>query len=127
MTIEENKIYKTANGCGVTFYAFYPNQNVVHGAYCSDKLWFHMAWRITDGTSYNTAIFNLIEVSPYIDFKVDDLVEAYSAGRDEPNGKRYFARLSDKGKPLCWRDGRTSKTAHSESDITLWDHIEKVK
>ena len=64
---------------------------------------------------------DLIEVSPYDDFKIDDKVIVWNT--NELKSKRHFAGINDEGQPLAWYEGKTSFTA--EGRLYSWDHCEK--
>ena len=51
--------------------------------------------------------WDLIEVSTYADFKVDEpvMVREHDGGTWQP---RHFAVIGENGKPRCWSDGKTS-------------------
>jgi hypothetical protein len=70
-------------------------------------------WTITgnfhqDGTE---SIYDLIEVNPYADFKVDDKVLVSTKGTNYWI-KRYFAELNCYGSPLVFINGKTSYTTN---------------
>ena len=46
---------------------------------------------------------------------------------DEGSSKKhkgYFAGVHVDGRPMCWRDGRTSWTAYNQFGFVVWDHAE---
>lgn len=67
---------------------------------------------------------DLIEVQPWDDFKVDDpvLVRDYE---DEEWKKRYFAGVSDKGKPLTFPLGCTSWSSEEVNVRHGWNYCKK--
>ena len=61
---------------------------------------------------------DLVEVSPYEDFKIDEPVMV----RDFENqswAKRYFAGVNN-GKPSVWCAGATSWSSESNEDFVYW-------
>lgn len=125
--VNDDKLYKTKNGYEVVFYAFYPLQNIIHGAVRIHGTYHSVSWCINTGecpAEYNSHL-NLVKDEPYKDFKIDDLVWAST---DRHREKRYFAGVSDNGKPLCWLDGKTSHTVDkpTRSCSREWDKVEKV-
>ncbi len=68
--------------------------------------------------------YDLIEVSTYADFKIDDKVVVWdSASSIKLN--RHFAGISDSGKPMAFAEGMTSFTADCRK--TDWDNCELYK
>ena len=52
-----------------------------------------------------SSMHDLVEVSPWHDYKIDEPVMVNIAGGWR---KRYFAGISDNGKPMTWLNGSTS-------------------
>ena len=52
-------------------------------------------------------LYDLIEVSPYEDIPIDAKVLVRSGGLGNWH-RRYFAGVSDSGKPMAWVEGTTS-------------------
>ena len=68
--------------------------------------------------------FDLVEVSPYADFKIDEPVMVSDTGADWV--QRYFAGIASNGVALCWVDGRTSWTAVGlKGNPTSWQHCRR--
>lgn len=65
---------------------------------------------------------DLVEVSPYSNFKMDDPVLALLS--DETRIRAHFAGLGAKGKPKVWKGGRTSLTAYGPEDTISVVHCE---
>lgn len=65
---------------------------------------------------------DLVEVSPYSNFKTDDPVLALLS--DKTRIRAHFAGLDAKGKPKVWNDGRTSITAYGPEDTVSVVHCE---
>lgn len=62
--------------------------------------------------------FDLIEVSPYEDFKIDEPVVVWQ-NHNDPATKyiRYFAGVSDTGLPTTWIGGATSWSVEENTDL----------
>lgn len=70
------------------------------------------------------SIHNLVEVSPWDGFKIDDPVMV----RDHETEnwvKRYFAGVTSSGHPLTWMNGNTSWTALNDRDCVGWTYCRK--
>lgn len=65
---------------------------------------------------------DLIEVSPYEDFKVDDKVLVSQDGKQWY--KRYFSHVSDKGNPCAFDLGSTSWNGQY---VTEWNFCKKAE
>jgi hypothetical protein len=65
--------------------------------------------------------FDLIEVSPYEDFKIDEPVMVRTAGLSWY--KRHFAGVTEGGKPLAWPDGGSSFS--TGPDTLIWDECRR--
>lgn len=70
---------------------------------------------------YDESKYDLIEVSPYEDWKVDDLIMVRDSDRDTWV-MRYFAKVQD-GKVYAWKNGYTSYTA--DGCQTHWSEARK--
>jgi hypothetical protein len=66
---------------------------------------------------------NLVEVTEWDDFKIDDPVMVRD-WEDTPWFKRHFARVENNN-PTVWRNGTTSWSAESTADVVYWKHIRK--
>ncbi len=55
---------------------------------------------------------DLMEVSPYDDFKINDPVMAKISSEDENWQRRYFAGVGKSGHPLVFPNGRTRWSSH---------------
>lgn len=124
--IDINKKYKTRNGCEVRIYATdgggkYPIHGAIKngfGDWCIVGLW-SQEGEIRIGYSSEN---DLIEVSPYEDFKIDDKVLVWAKGSSTKH-KRYFAGVSNIGRPLVFVDGKTSWS--SEGQTCSYTHCER--
>ncbi len=76
--------------------------------------------KINDGTAWNGRDLDLIEVSPYEDFKKDDKVMVSQNG--EIWYKRYFSHVNVEGIPYCFGDGMTSWNSEYTTD---WEYCRK--
>lgn len=78
----------------------------IHCAYKSGDVWIMLSVTHDD----------LIEVSPYVDFKIDDKVLVWDDGYDSDKLRRHFAGINtNTGKPEAWQHGRTSFTTDEKS------------
>lgn len=117
--IDINKKYRTKDGREVRIYATdgaepYP----VHGSVKTGGTWGSPITWLADGSHDRTrpdSLNNLVEISPYDDFKIDDPVIAELYGTPVTE-RRYFAGLNEGGLPMIFSYGATS---WSNSSITL--------
>ncbi len=63
---------------------------------------------------------DLIEVTPYDDFKEDDLCVVWNG--KETKVFRYFHKVNSRGKAVCFSFGHTS---FNTSDVTPWEFCRK--
>lgn len=66
--------------------------------------------------------YDLIEILPYEDFKIDDPVMV-KLHHQFAWGKRYFAGVNKDGQPLAFQNGRTSWSSGEQRDV--WDECRK--
>lgn len=97
------KKWKTKNGLKVEVYAYKEGQDHPYiGAYLSSRgIWVESCW--TENLTYleqRSCCYDLVEVSPYDDFKVDDKVLVSNNGKDWH--RRYFAGVSKDDRPLAF-------------------------
>lgn len=123
--IDPSKTYKTKDGCPVRIYAVDGADSFpIHGAYFSVGSWWPAAWNPSGiyGFVINTEThLDLVEVSPYEDFKIDEPVMV----SDTENGvcfKSYFAGVNSKGTPMTWEHGATSWTTNAQS---TWNYCRR--
>lgn len=123
MKIEMGKKYKQRNGTPVRVLCMdsgdkdYPVLAVTpEGRPCS----YTTSGEYLVGNS--SGCLNLVEVSPYEDFKVDDKVMVKDV--DEVWAKRFFAGVTDKGEALCFPRGRSSWTCEYNYPTT-WAQCRK--
>jgi hypothetical protein len=125
MKISKDKTYKTRLGLDVIIYKIWEEQNVIHGvaidAYGNPVC--PLEWDL-NGRVYTTSEVNndLIEISPYEDFKIDDKVLVWDDENDKV--KAYFAGVNKDGHPMTW-DGR--RTSFTESYKVVWTNNNCIK
>jgi hypothetical protein len=67
---------------------------------------------------------NLVEIMPYDDWQIDDQVLCENAHFGP--FRRHFAGVDEKGRPMTWKNGRTSYTALGTDDVeSEWARIYK--
>lgn len=68
--------------------------------------------------------FDLVEVPPYDDFKIDDKVLVWG---NESIGvvKRYFAGITRDGKPMTFPAGATSFSHNKNENFVVWGFCKK--
>ncbi|MDD3644363.1 MAG: hypothetical protein PHR19_02425 [Bacteroidales bacterium] len=126
MKIIKNKKYKTRLGLDVKIYEIYEEFNIIHGAAIDidGKPVASLEWDL-NGETYGGGVSgnDLIEVSPYADFKIDDKVFVWDEDIEDKE-KKHFAGLDVNGLPTAWYDGRTSFT---ETERLSWEHCIKYE
>lgn len=110
MKISMDKKYKTKSGLPVRILCidrggFSPVISIL-----GKRQYIH-AWS-KEGISCNPNL-NLVEVSPYDDFKIDDKVLVWNIDGDLTR-KGHFAGLDDFGYPTTWTAGATSFTTNGD-------------
>lgn len=129
MKIEISKKYKTKSGMPVKILAV--SENPLSTAHTICGIVFYgsgserfVTWGI-DGTYYengNSSPLDLVEVSPYEDWKINDRVICYdSMGRQY---RRYFAGLDERGEPTTYLDGATSWSSGENPLTSTWTKME---
>jgi len=76
--------------------------------------------------STNTHDLDLIEVSPFEAFEIDDKVWVWDEDMTIAS-PRHFAGVRTDGYPLTWADGKTSFSIGIEGYKTMWDYCTKEK
>jgi len=114
-----DKKYRTRNNLPVEIFKI--KDGVVYGLMQETNLlkWFTSGRFLSECTE---SCFDLIEVSNYTDFKIDDVVLVSNNG--DVWLKSYFCKVSDNGKAIVFDDGKTSYTATLEGKIK-WDKCVK--
>jgi hypothetical protein len=111
--ISLDKTYKTKSGSKVIIHAIYPYNEMqqVQGAIdynnCTQMNSWSLDGRFHEGTTDGSSL-DLVEVSPYEDWKIDDKVIVTFADDEDEEGKYYFAGLNKSNLPCVFKDGRTS-------------------
>ena len=110
--VSMDKKYKTRNGCDVRILCVdMKNKNYQVVGIVTDKDGEELEQSFTSsGQFINTKDehkLDLIEVSPYADFKIDDKV---SYDNKTYGGRGHFAGLDNNGNPMVWQNGGTSFT-----------------
>lgn len=125
--IDINKKYKTRSGLPVRILCVdRKSEEFPVVALVTNKDGHEVASTFTKTGSYHiedVSMNDLIEVSPYEDFKVDDLC-VVSATEGKYKTFRYFAK-EVQGIPYCFDDGKTSFTFNNEY-FTAWDKCRKA-
>ena len=122
MKISKDKKYKLRMGGDIKIYEIL--DGYVFGAYRigGSKEFNASRWECNGNYLLDSeSCLDLIEISPYADFKIDDKVLVWDEGQIEPY-KYHFAGVGKNGKPLTWDDGQTSFTTDG---TTAWDNCEK--
>ena len=119
---DPEKTYKTKKrGYAFRFYADDgAGDHPIHGAFYDPKFgWIIESWTrdLRRKDAYGCDSLDLIEVTPYDDFKVDEPVMVRN-GRDKWL-RRYFAGVSSNNKPMVWANGATSWSAAHECASAL--------
>ena len=125
MKISKDKKYKTRLDVDVIIYKIWEGKNKIHGAAVDAKndLICTLEWDLEGKVWKNDESGNdLIEVSPYADFKIDDKVLVWITKGIKI--KRHFAGISEEGLPMAWEDGQTSFTTSLK---TAWNYCEKYE
>jgi len=110
----EVRIYSVDNG------GHYP----VHGAVFNPE---KQIWLITSWSNCGENVQpqrDLVEVSLYDDFKMDDPVYVWNE-TSSVRYRRHFAGISKNGKPMAFYEGLTSWTSDTYFP-TVWDYCEKA-
>jgi hypothetical protein len=123
MKIRKDKKYKLRMGGDIKIYEIL--YGYVFGAYRVEGSieWNSAKWK-DDGTyliSNEESCLDLIEVSPYADFEIDDKV-LVGGSNCENMHRSHFAGVSKDGKPMTWEGRRTSFT---EIHKVIWEYCEK--
>lgn len=123
--IDINKKYKTRDGKEVRIYATdHVGSYPICGAIRYLDGWDNEAWK-EDGRNSNYVEDDpddLVEVSKYEDFKIDDKVIVWENDYPDRKERGYFAGVNEDGYPMVFMNGRTS---FIEVDTCWWDNCEK--
>lgn len=119
MTISMKKQYRTRDGQPVRILCTNRDSRYTVVGMIGSEL---MVWQSNGMYDHSEHRYDLIEVTIYDDFKIDDKVIVGNS----PNGqqvRRYFAGISPNGNPLAFRYGRTSWT--SAGVVDEWKECRK--
>jgi hypothetical protein len=120
--VDKNKQYKLQ--CGYDYVMMDTVGDYVFGRYSRDgKNWHSIQHDLEGIFDDGEGNFNLVEINPYADWKIDDKVLVWN----DPlyKKRRYFAgTVSDDGKPMVFDDGATSWSNVYSPDA--WNFAEKV-
>jgi hypothetical protein len=129
--ISLDKKYKTRSGTTVVIHAIYPHNRdqQVQGAIVYTDGFQMNSWslegRFHEGNNIDTSGLDLIEVSPYEDWKIDDKVLVWDDAWDYGvTQKGYFGGLNKNGAPTAFLNGCTSWS--TEDRAVCYDNIERV-
>lgn len=130
--INISKKYRTRNGFDVEIFKIipaaeiYPSKHRVIGAIIQRNGLYDMNCWMLDGRFRGDGEFcyDLVEVSPYEDFKVDDKVVCWDAIFTNNQHRRYFSHVDKDGRPNTFVDGATSWSSHGSHTVS-WDHCVK--
>ena len=120
-----DKKYKTRSGLPVRILCNdlkYEGYTVIAAVY-NPEAGYESTMSVTNTGSYIEGEENpldLIEVTPYDDFKEDDLCVVWN-GKDK-KVFRYFHKINSRGKAVCFCFGQTS---FHTSDVTPWEFCRK--
>ena len=99
----------------------------IHGAVFKDGEWIVTEW-LDNFRVYSNGLdhlWDIIDGNRYEDFKIDDKVIVWDDGATiEEKFNRHFAGISEDGKPMAFRNGKTSFTNDGEKYI-IWDYCER--
>lgn len=67
---------------------------------------------------------DLVEISPFDQFKIDDLVMVRDY-KERTWNRRYFAGVDEKGRAKAWDAGTTSWSVEDRDDYSSWDECRR--
>jgi hypothetical protein len=123
--IDLNKKYTLRNGIPVDLHAIL--DGFVIGSYRHRNARCAITCCAEDGAFYNnkdTSNFDMIEVSPYADFVIDDKVIVWDEYLPQRMHRQHFAGVTEHGRPQTWEYGRTSFST-KDGVKNSWDHCIK--
>lgn len=128
MKIDMNKKYRTRDGRDVEIIAIYDEINkpvIGHIKGESNSRCWYLDGIYFSYDDYKDCVLDLIEVTPYADFKVDDKVLVLASKNNTVWYKRYFAGLDDDGNPVVFSNGLTSwsttATCGNWANVIRWE------
>ena len=124
--IEMSKKYKTRSGLPVRILCndFKNDGYTVIAAVYNPEAGYESTISVTNTGSYiedEESPLDLIEATPYDDFKEDDLCVVWKNDK-QPKGFRYFSHVEN-GKATCFTWGHTSYTTNNTS---IWPNCRKA-
>ena len=132
--IDIDKKYITRNGLAVEIFKVIPEDQPypqafrvlgaviqVNGIYDLNRWLLNGRFREED-----EYYLDLVEVTPYDDFKVDDKVICWSHSDQERKMRRYFAGVNEDGEPTAFPDGTTSWSSNG-SQPRPWGNCVKYE
>lgn len=124
--IEMGKKYKTGDGRAVRILCVDMNNAYPVVAIVTEENGDEDTWGYTAEGQYNTfgpdEEEDLVEVTPFTDLKIDDLIWVKSPGSWVP---RHYAG-NNGVKVYAWNDGRTSHSAPSKLSYNLWGEFSRT-
>ena len=125
--IEMGKKYKTRSGLPVRILCndFKNSVYTVVAAVYDQKTGCESTISVTNTGSYiedEENPLDLIEVTPYDDFKEDDLCVVWNDDNKGNKLFRYFHKVNSTGKALCFNHGKTS---FNINECSPWDNCRK--
>ena len=122
----KNKKYRLRNGNKYQFLTDERSdpQNIV-GLRCLKDGTKLLVLHYPDGRYFTCELseYDLVEVTPYDDFRIDDPVWAYASNGDQKE-QRHFAGVSVNGNPMTFSNGGTSWT-RNKWETEEWEFVEK--
>jgi hypothetical protein len=118
------KNYRTRNGQKVFFLSLKGRAPYPMVGYVEDSSTIQQ-WG-ENGYHRDYTDLDLIEIDIYEDFKIDDPVVGWDVkGHFQQRG--HFAGVGKDGRPMTWKEGRTSWTALNREDLKVsWLNCEKA-
>jgi hypothetical protein len=119
--IDKNKKYRL--GCVNDYILMDIAYDIVFGRYSRDGKNWHSIRHDLNGVAIDSNVdHNLVEINPYEDWQIDDKVLVWN----DPSNKirRYFAGVSNEGKPMAFGGGATSWSNICKPN--MWTFAEKA-
>jgi hypothetical protein len=120
--ITKDKKYALRSGADVVILEVI--KGYVFGRHKSGNNWDSIRWDDNGAFHSNKeeSCLDLIEVSPYADWKIDDKILVWEDTFADDKAKRYFAGLNKDGSPLVYNNGTTSWS--NIEGTSTWDNCE---
>jgi len=119
--ISMDKTYKTRDGCDVRIACVNAGSNAPVVAVVNDETVSYSANGRFFKSINHESVWDLIEVSPYADFTIDEPVMVRKFGGWV---KRHFAGVTDMGSPKVWDAGFTSWTSEEQPNA-FWSECRR--